>query len=113
MILLVLLAVFRDRLPFRYELWRLSHGLFAIAIAVLGTHHTLRVGSYSADSWLAAFWIAATALALLAMIHIYVFKPLMPLRAPYRVASNRKVADRMWEITVEPERNEAIRFAAG
>lgn len=113
MILLVLLAVFRDRLPFRYELWRLSHGLFAIAIAVLGTHHTLRVGSYSADPWLAAFWIAATALALLAMIHIYVFKPLMQLRAPYRVASNRKVADRIWEITIEPKRNESIRFAAG
>ncbi len=113
MILLVPVAVFRDRLPFRYELWRLSHGLFAIAIAMLGTHHTLRVGSYSADPWLAAFWIAATALALLAMIHIYVFKPLMQLSAPYRVALNRKVADRMWEITVEPERNEAIRFAAG
>ena len=44
MILLAPLAVFRDRLPFRYELWRLSHGLFAIAIAVLGTDHTLRVG---------------------------------------------------------------------
>lgn len=113
MILLVPVAVFRDRLPFRYELWRLSHGLFATAIAVLGTHHTLRVGTYSADPWLAAFWIAATVLAVCAMIHVYILKPLLQLRTPYRVASNRKVADRMWEITLEPERGEAMRFAAG
>jgi len=113
MILLVPIAVFRDRLPFRYELWRLSHGLFAVAIAVLGTHHTLRVGIYSADRWLAVFWIAATVLALLAMVHVYVLKPLLQLRAPYRVVSNRKVADRTWEITVEPEQGEAICFAAG
>lgn len=113
MILLVPLAVFRDRLPFRYELWRLSHGLMAVAIAVLGTHHTLRVGSYSADPWLAAFWIAATAVALLAMLRVYVLKPILQLREPYRVVANRKVAHRMWEIAVEPERGEAMRFAPG
>lgn len=113
MILIVPLAVFRERLPFRYELWRLSHGLFAIAIAVFGTHHTLRIGTYSADRWLAAFWIAATVVALLAMLYVYVVKPLLLLSAPYRVVSNRKVADRTWEITVEPECGAAMRFAPG
>jgi predicted ferric reductase len=113
MILLVPLAALRDRLPFRYELWRLSHGLSAIAIALLATHHTLRVGTYSADGMLAGFWIAATLLALLAMLHVYVLKPLSQLRAPYRVTSNRKVAERMWEIVVAPERGEAMQFAAG
>lgn len=112
-ILLIPLAVFRDRLPFRYELWRLSHGLFAIAIALFGTHHTLRVGTYSSDRWLAAFWIAATILALGAVLHIYAIKPLLQLGAPYRVTSNRKVADRMWEVAVEPERGQAMRFAPG
>lgn len=113
MVLLVPIAIFRDRIPIRYELWRLSHGLFAIAIAVFGTHHTLRVGSYSGNQWLAAFWIVATILALLAMLQIYVLKPLLQLREPYRVVSNRKVAHRMWEIIVEPARGEAMRFAPG
>lgn len=113
MILLVPLAAFRDRLRFRYELWRLSHGLAVIAIVMLATHHTVHVGSYSADPWLAAFWIAATILALLAMLHTYVLKPLMHLRRPYRVVSNRKVADRMWEIAVEPARGVAMQFSAG
>ena len=113
LILLVPMAIFRDRLPFRYELWRLSHGVMAIAIALFGTHHTLQVGTYSADRWLAAFWIAATILALLAMLQIYVLKPLLKRRAAYRVVLNRKVADRMWELAVEPERGDAMRFAAG
>lgn len=111
-ILLVPLAVFRDRLPFRYELWRLSHGLFAIAIAVFGTHHTLRVGTHS-TGWLVVFWILATILALSAVLHTYVLKPFLQLRAPYRVVSNRKVADRMWEIVIEPENGAAMEFAPG
>ncbi len=113
MILLAPLAVFRDRLPFRYELWRLSHGLFAIAIAVLGTDHTLRVGTYSADRWLAGFWIVAMIVAVLAILYIYVLKPLLQLSEPYRVVSNRKVADRMWEVAVEPDRGPGMGFAAG
>jgi predicted ferric reductase len=102
--------VFRDRLPFGYELWRLSHGLFAIAIVVMGTHHTSRVGTHS-TGWLAAFWIVATILALTAILHTYVFKPFLQLRVPYRVVSNRKVADRMWEVAIEPERGAALKFA--
>jgi predicted ferric reductase len=113
MIALVPIAIFRDRLSIRYELWRFSHGLMALAIAVLGTHHTVSVGTYSADRWLAAFWIVATSLALLAMLHVYVLKPLLQRRAPYRVVSNRKVADRMWDLAVEPEHGSAMRFAAG
>ena len=85
----------------------------ALAIAVLGTHHTVSVGTYSADRWLAAFWIVATSLALLAMLHVYVLKPLLQRRAPYRVVSNRKVADRMWDLAVEPEHGSAMRFASG
>jgi predicted ferric reductase len=92
---LVPLAMFRDRLPFRYELWRLSHDLFAIATVVFGTHHTFRVGTHSTGS-LAAFWIVASILALTAMLHTYVLNPFLQLRTPYRIVSNRKVADRMW-----------------
>lgn len=112
-ILVVLLAVFRDRLPFRYEWWRLSHGLGAAAIALFGTHHTLRVGTYSADAWLAGFWIVATAIAVASLLHVYAVKPLLKMRAPYSVVGNRKVADRTWEVTVAPDGGEAVDFAAG
>jgi len=113
MIVLVLLAVWRDRLPFRYEWWRLSHGVFAVLIAILGTNHTLQVGTYSADPLLAGFWKVATAAAVLTMVWVYFIKPLLQRRRPYRVVSNLRVADRMWEVMLEPEQGPAMSYAAG
>jgi predicted ferric reductase len=113
MILLVLMAVWRDRLPFRYEGWRLTHGVLAILIALFGTHHTLRVGTYSADPVLAGFWYLATAAAVLTMVYVYIAKPLLHLRRPYRLVSNRKVADGMWELALEPEGGPPLPYAAG
>jgi len=112
-ILIVFLAVFRDRLPVRYELWRLSHGLSALAIALLGTQHALHVGTYSANRVLATFWILATVVAVGSLLFVYLVKPLIKMRAPYRVVSNRRVADRTWEVVVEPEGGPAAEFAAG
>lgn len=43
---LVLFSIFRDQLPYRYETWRLSHGLGAALIAAMGTHHTIDAGQY-------------------------------------------------------------------
>lgn len=102
LILLIPSAIWRDRLPGPYELWRASHGIGAALIAGLGTHHTLRVGSHSADPLLAAFWIALTALALLSLFHVYVVKPLAQRHRPWEVASNRQVAERTWEIRLKP-----------
>lgn len=107
------LAVFRDRLPFRYEIWRASHGLGAALIAAFGLHHALTVGTYTANHWLAGYWALLTGLALLTLLFIYVVKPLAELRRPYRVVANRRVADRSWEVVVEPERGAALRFIPG
>lgn len=112
-VLLVVMAVWRDRLPFRYEWWRFSHGVLAVAIALFGTHHTLRVGTYSADPVLAGFWQLATAAAILTMVYIYLIKPLLHVRRPYRLVSNRKVADGMWEVALEPEGGRPLPYAAG
>lgn len=113
MIALVPLAVWRDRLAAPYEIWRLSHGLGALAIAAFGSHHTLTAGTYSANPWLSAFWALGAALAALSLVYIYLAKPLLKLRAPWRVVANRRVGERMWEVAVEPERGDAFDFRAG
>jgi predicted ferric reductase len=113
LILLVPLAIWRDRLPGPYELWRLSHGLGAAVVAGLRAHHTLRVGTYSEDTWLAAFWLLLTGVALASLGHVYVLKPLLQRRSPWRVTGNRNVADAMWEVTIEPDDGRGLDFAAG
>src|SRR5262249_57912027 len=71
------------------------------------------VAPYGADPLLAGFGRVATAAAVFTMVYIYFIKPLLHLRKPYRLVSNRKVADRMWELVLEPEHGPPMPYAAG
>jgi predicted ferric reductase len=113
LVILALTGAWRDRLPMRYELWRLSHGLGAALIAGLSAHHTLSVGTYAADPVLAAFWLALTAGALASLVHVYLVKPLLQRREAYRITVNEPAAERMWRVAVEPESGRTPDFAAG
>ena len=109
----VLMSIYRDQLPYRYETWRWCHGLGAALIAGAVTHHTLAAGRYSQDPWLAGFWGLLLAAALGSLVHTYLIAPLREAARPYRVTALRKIALKTWELTVEAARGEALRFEAG
>ena len=110
---LILWAIFYREFPYRYEIWRISHGFGAAAIALLGIQHATGVGRYSGHEWMTLFWACMVALALLTMLQIYVIGPALQLRHPYRVVSVNKVARKTWELVIEPEHGAAITFDAG
>jgi predicted ferric reductase len=110
---LVLVSIFRDQLPYRYETWRLMHGAGAVLIAVTGMHHTLNAGRYSSDPVLAGFWILLLTLALGSLVYSYVIVPVKEASQPYQVTCVRKIARRTWELTIKPQRGDGVRFEAG
>lgn len=110
---LVLVSVFRDQLPYRYETWRLLHGAGAVLIAVMGMHHTLNAGRYSSDPVLAGFWMLLLAAALGSLVYSYVIMPLKEASQPYQLSSVRKIARRTWELTIKPQHGDGLRFEAG
>jgi predicted ferric reductase len=109
----VLMSIFRDKLPYRYEAWRLFHGLGAVAIALAITHHAIEAGRYSADPILRGFWIALLAAAFASLGYVYLLAPLRRARHPYEVRSVRKIALKTWEVTIRPSKGEALAFDAG
>lgn len=111
--ILVLTSVYRNQLPYRYEVWRLAHGIGAICVAGFGLHHALEAGRYSAAASLQVFWLAMTGLAVLTILYVYVIMPWRQLRVPYSVVSVRKVAAKTWGLTVEPVNGKAMEFSAG
>ena len=111
--LLVLLGIGRERLDFRYETWRLMHGLGALLIAGLVLHHTLSAGRYSQDPLLAGVWIALFGVALMSLIFVYAVEPLIQMRRAWTVESVRPIGTRTWELTLEPKRHRGLSFAAG
>jgi len=110
---LVLVSIFRDQLPYRYETWRLMHGVGAALIAVMVMHHTLNAGRYSSDPVLAGFWILLLTLALGSLVYSYVIVPLKEASQPYQVTSVRKIARRTWELTIKSQNGGGLRFEAG
>ena len=113
LLLLVVWARFRVDFGYRYEIWRACHGFGALAIAILGLHHTLHAGRYSAATSVAAVWYALMAIALLAMAHVYVFRPLLQRRHRYLVVAVEPVALKTWQVTVEPVSGKAMAFKPG
>ncbi|MFQ6007193.1 MAG: ferric reductase-like transmembrane domain-containing protein [Woeseia sp.] len=110
---LVLFAIFRDQLPYRYETWRLSHGLGAALIAAMGTYHAIDAGRYSGHPQLTAYWLGMLGLAVFTLLYVYVITSLRQLRHPYRVVSVKKVALKTWGLIIEPKSGEAMAFEAG
>jgi predicted ferric reductase len=113
LVMLAAFAWFRTQLRWSYEAWRLSHGLAALAIAVLGAHHALDTGRYAQDPWLRGLWLAASALALVSLALVYLVKPLAQSRRRWRVAIVAPEAERIWRVVLEPDTARDFRFAAG
>lgn len=110
---LIVTGVGRDKLPYRYEVWRVLHGLGAGVIAVAAAHHAIEAGRYSSRPMLEAFWLVMVGIALLSLVVVYVVTPLLQLRHPYRVISLKKLAGKTWELAIEPRQGEALVFEAG
>lgn len=112
-VVLVVTAIFRDRLPYSYEAWRLGHGVGALLLAGLGALHALEAGRYSATPALAAFWLGLLAVAGLTMLHVYLISPLFQLRRPFEVVGVRRIALRTWELAVARRDGRPFRFRPG
>jgi predicted ferric reductase len=109
----ILFAIGRDQLSWKYETWRLMHGLGAMLIAGLVLHHTLNAGRYSQDPALAGVWIAMALIALASMLFVYLVRPLTQLRRPWTVVSVRPLALKTWQLTLEPQGHDGLQYEAG
>ncbi|MBV2359527.1 ferredoxin reductase family protein [Thalassococcus sp. CAU 1522] len=110
---LVALAMARRSMRYRYELWRLVHGLGALLIAGLLLHHTLYAGRYGAHPAMAWLWIGMTVLAAGSLIFVYAVAPILQARKPWRVSAVERLTPRQWQITVEPVGHAGLAFRAG
>ena len=109
----VLLSITRDQLPYKYETWRLLHGLGAMLIAGLVLHHTLEAGRYSQDPVLAGVWLAMAFVAFASLLYVYLVEPLLQRNKAWIVASVRPLALKTWELVLEPDNHDGLTYKAG
>ena len=102
--LLVLSSALRQRLPVRYEVWRASHVLLGLTAASAGLHHALTVGRFSALGGVNAWWWGVAGALALVLGTLYGWRWLRLHRHRWRLASVTKLADRTWELDIQPDR---------
>ena len=109
----VLISIYRKDLGYKYERWRSLHGLGALLIVGLLLLHAETAGRYSSEPTLIWTWRILTALAVLAMIYIYVLKPTYQARHPWYVSQIKRLTPRQWDVRIKPKGHQGIRFQAG
>ena len=110
---LVLLAIGRTRLDFKYETWRLMHGIGALLIAALLLHHTIHAGRYGSLPVMTSIWQAMTALAVGSLLYVYLVVPLRDKARAWRVTSVTRLTPKQWELTVTPNGHSGLEYKAG
>ena len=110
---LTLTAIRRDDLPYRYEVWRIGHGLGAALLAGLALQHAVSAGRYSGAPALMTYWACLLALALGSLVAVYLLRPWRLARHPWRIAGLERVGDRLWSLTLEPDGHAGLAYRAG
>lgn len=113
MILLVVLSLKRKFFRLKYEPWRISHGLLAIAGVGLSLVHIELVGYYVQGILKRGFWISLVCTWILALLYIRIKKPIAMLKRPYKVREVVKERGNTWTLVLKPDGHKGMMFHPG
>ncbi len=109
----IFLAIARNALDYKYETWRLMHGVGGLVIVGLLLHHTIYAGRYGAHPAMTILWLAMVGIAAGSLIYVYAVEPLRQLRNSWRVVSVERLTPRQWELRIAPDGHEGLIYKAG
>ena len=114
MMVWVLLAVFRRRLKMSYEVFRLTHMLGFVLIAVLSTLHITSVGSHGQfESQFNGLWWVLCMLSVGLVLYNHAVKPLVVRAYPFKLVDVKPVSTRDWQLIIEAPTDAGFDFEPG
>ncbi len=114
LLLLVVSAALGNRLTVSYEVWRGSHIVLGLTVVGAGLHHAITVGRFSVAGPLNWVWWMAAMVILTVIATLYGWRWYKLHRHPWRLKAITKLADRMWELDIEPgKQTPTLRYSAG
>lgn len=114
MIIWILLSIFKEKLPMRYETWRLIHVLGFVAITVLVTLHLISVGQHGQfQQQFNLFWWALCGFSLSIVFYNYLLKPRRMKKHPFTLQKVERVSTSDWMVTVGSDQSSNFHFEAG
>jgi predicted ferric reductase len=113
LIVIVVTSVWRASLKLDYEVWRILHGVLAIAIVVTAVVHIELVGYYVSGPWRRGLWIGMSVVLVGLLFYVRLYKPWRMLREPYVIDAIDQLPGETWRLHLRPDGHEGMRFAPG
>ncbi len=110
---LVLVSIFRKQLRIEYTVWRITHGLLAMAAAAFAMTHMQLVGVYLASPWKRALWGLYAAVWVGTLAYARVVRPIAMMLRPYEIERVRPERGHAWTLDLRPVGHDGARFAPG
>ena len=111
--IMVGLAITRNKSESKYETWRATHAIMAIAVALLGFHHTIHAGRFAQEPSMHLYWQVALGLAMLSIAWVYLVRPMIQSMNAYQVVSIKEKSHHIWELVIQHGRNKIASYKAG
>ena len=111
--IMVGLAITRNKSESKYETWRATHAIMAIAVALLGFHHTIHAGRFAQEPSMHLYWKVALGLAMLSITWVYLVRPMIQSMNAYQVVSIKEKSHHIWELVIQHGRNKIASYKAG
>ncbi len=114
LIVWVLLSVYKNKLPIRYETWRLGHLVGFVVITILATLHITTIGSHGQfQPDFNILWWVLCSFSLAMVIYNYIVKPTRLKRQPFTLNSVVQVSSHDWQVTIEQKSGANFYFEPG
>lgn len=113
LLLLVAFAIVRTRPFVRYELWRATHSLLAVAAAGFMLHHAMTAGVYSTETPLRELWMGYAAVAAGSLAVTWIIRPPLSRTGGWRVTAVEPRGDGIWELTISASSTAGFSFRGG
>jgi predicted ferric reductase len=108
LLVIVATSLWRQQLRLRYEVWRVLHGVLALAIVVTALLHIELVGYYVSGPWRRGLWLVWSVVLAALLIKVRIVTPWRMRQRPWTVAAVEALPGNAWHLRLRPEGHAGI-----
>jgi predicted ferric reductase len=113
LVLIAITSVLRKEIKMDYNIWHGLHDVLAIAIAIFGIIHIVKVNYYMSSISMKIAWVLEVCIWALTTIYVRVIKPIQISKRPYRIDQIVEEIPNTWTLTLKPVGHPGLDFNAG
>lgn len=113
LIVLVGLSIWRKKLGIKYELWQVTHGLFALLVLIAAMVHIFIVGRYTTTPIMKAVWLMYAILVTALLLYYKILLPILNWNKTWEVVENRLERGDSRTLVLQPVGHKGFSFQPG